>query len=313
MGMMIDVVIPTYNNLHELKACLAGFENQEFKNFRILICVDGSTDGTLAYLKKAEFSFQYKVLTHPDGKNKGRNAARNLSLNHLTATCLVMIDSDVVPDARFLEAHLRLLEKETCISAGHIDFTNRKINAWADYYQTRGKHKYRHGKTMPGHYLTTGNVAMETDYFIRIGGQDAKIDRYGGGDTEFAYRMEQTFQLPVIYNRMACGTSEMNKTLDQALVQMYHFGKYNLHYLREKHPEFKLLFRFDLIISQSLYAKCVRRLIRSRFDLLVYKTLPLMPAFKRRLFIHFLVFSQMFKGYIGMQSSLYSSSKRRML
>ncbi len=310
---MIDVVIPTYNNLEELKACLEGFKKQSFSDFRVLICVDGSTDNTVEYFKFADYPFNYLILTHADKKNKGRNAARNLSLNHLKAAYLVMLDSDVVPDPYFLQEHLSFLEKERCISAGHIEFTNRKTNTWADYYQTRGKYKYRHKQVIPGYYLTTGNVAMKTDYFIRIGGQDAKIDQYGGGDTEFAYRLEQTFQLPVIYNRKACGTSEMNKTLDQALAQMYHFGKYNLHYLRDKHPEFESLFRFDLIMSKSLYARCVRWLIRSRFDLLIYRSLPLMPAIKRRLFIHFLVFSQMFKGYIGMKSSPYSSLKRRML
>ena len=53
--MLISVVIPTYNRLPILKKCLDALENQilnvEIHNFEIVIVDDGSTDGTVDWLR----------------------------------------------------------------------------------------------------------------------------------------------------------------------------------------------------------------------------------------------------------------------
>ncbi len=296
---IFDVIIPTYNNRDELKQCLDGFKKQVFTDFRILLCVDGSTDGTLEYIRQSKYPFQIKILTHPDHKNHGRNAARNLAIPHLIAKYLMTLDSDVVPSENLLNAHYAFLKNTDCISAGNIVFTNRKSNAWADYYSTRGKYKFKHGSEIPGMYLTTGNVAFQSKYFIQIDGQDADMDQYGGGDTEFAWRMEQTFHLPVRYNQEAQGFSDMNKSLPEALQQMYHFGAVNLHYIRNKHPEFKSLFRFDLIESPQIHHRLLRWIFNFPWNIILQPSLQWMPAFVRRKCIHFLVFFQMYHGYLS--------------
>jgi glycosyltransferase involved in cell wall biosynthesis len=202
-----DIVIPTYNNLSELLQCLEGFKEQTFQDFRILVCVDGSTDKTESVLKKTDFPFSMKILKHPKNVHLGRNATRNLILPHLTARFLVTIDSDMVPASDFLQQHYRLLSQSACISQGKVVYLNKRSNSWADYIQSRGKNKYSHGETLPYYYLTTGNSAMPVHVFKEIGGQDAAMTKYGGGDTELAYRLYQAFRLPVIYNARAVSNS----------------------------------------------------------------------------------------------------------
>lgn len=48
---LFDIIIPTYNNYEELKNCLVAFEHQTIKNFRVFVCIDGSTDETLSFYK----------------------------------------------------------------------------------------------------------------------------------------------------------------------------------------------------------------------------------------------------------------------
>jgi glycosyltransferase involved in cell wall biosynthesis len=294
---LFDIIIATYNNLDELKSCLSGFETQTVKNFRLLICVDGSTDGTLAYLSKTRYPFEFKILTHPDGKRKGRNPARNLSLGHITSKYLVMFDSDICPAPDFLEKHLTLLKNKNCISLGDVIYTDSKVNDLSDYLQHRGKNKYKNGDEIPAHYLITQNVAFESQYFVQIKGQDGSMVTYGGGDTEFAYRLWKTFRLPVIFNASAAGYAELNKDLPTYFRQMEEFGSINLPYIYKKYPEFTKLFRFDRLISGSFQNRFLRLFLQPWMARWAYTSIPYIPRLLRRKMIHYLVFYHIYCGY----------------
>lgn len=49
---MIYVVIPIHNRLEETKACLRSIAKQNYKQWRVVICDDGSTDGSAKVIKK---------------------------------------------------------------------------------------------------------------------------------------------------------------------------------------------------------------------------------------------------------------------
>ncbi len=294
---LFDIIIATYNNLDELEGCLAGFEAQTVKDFRLLICVDGSTDGTLEYLSETRYPFEFKVLTHPDGKRKGRNPARNLALGHITSKYLVMFDSDIRPAPDLLEKHLTLLKNKNCISLGDVVYTDSKTSYLSDYLQHRGKNKYKNGDEIPAYYLITQNVAFESHYFVQVDGQDGSMVTYGGGDTEFAYRLWKTFRLPVIFNVSAVGYSELNKDLSTYFRQMEEFGSINLPYIQKKYPEFTQLFRFDRLISGSFQNRFLRLFLQSWLAKWSRAIIPIVPRPMRRSVIHFLVFYHIYRGY----------------
>lgn len=292
-----DIIVPTYNNVDELKQCLSGLEKQSFQDFHVFICVDGSTDSTMEYLESTSLKFSYTILTHPNYENKGRNPTRNLVLPHLDSQYIFMIDSDIRPEEDLLQWHYALLTQKECISIGDVIYTNIKENIWADYLQTRGKNKFHDLDEIPGYYLNSQNLAMKTEDFIQIGGQDVTMVTYGGGDTEFGYRISQTLKSPVIFNQKARGYSEMPKTLEYALNQHVIFGKINLPYIHNKYPEFTSLFRFDLIESESLQAKLVRLFLKNWIFKSVYAFTPMAPQIIRRKMIHYLVFYCIYQGY----------------
>lgn len=293
----IEIIIPTYNNLDELIKCLDGFKTQTFHDFRVLVCIDGSSDNTENYLSTHAFPFAIKILMHPGHTHKGRNATRNLAIHHLDAKYLITLDSDTVPSEDFLEKHETLLSQKKCLAQGRIIYVNRKQNVWADYTQTRGKNRFQDQSELPPYYLTTGNAAMPAECFIQSGGQDPNMITYGGGDTEFAYRLHQQFALPVIYNKQAAAYSSMNKDLTGALQQMEEFGKINLPYIRKKHPEFNTLFRIDRLESQSVFYKLYRYILNDRFRAIGLFCVPRSVRFIRRKIIHFLVIQSIYRGY----------------
>lgn len=292
-----DIIVPTYNNLEELILCLKGLENQTFKDFKVLICVDGSTDGTMEFLKETTFNFEFQIITHPNFENKGRNPTRNLVLPYLDSKYIFMIDSDIRPIETMLQKHFDLLTEKKCISIGEVVYTNNKSNIWGDYLQTRGKNKFNDMDEIPGYYLNSQNLAMSTEDFVNLGGQDASMTTYGGGDTEFGFRIYKQLGTPVIFNKTALGYSEMPKTLDYALKQHIEFGKINLPYIHNKYPEFTSLFHFELIESNSLQAKLVRGILKKWIYNFIYSIVRIpVPAIRRKL-IHYLVFYSIAEGY----------------
>ncbi|MBN2105075.1 glycosyltransferase [bacterium] len=294
---MIDIIIPTYQNWPELIKCLNGLMLQSFHRFRVLICVDGAPDFDMKELNFSEYTFESQILFHPGKKHCGRNATRNLALPHIQAKYIVTIDSDIIPANDLLKNHFKLLSERPCISQGKIQYLNVKNNDWADYIQSRGKNKYRHLSELPYYYLTTGNVGMPAYCFIEIGGQDPNMRTYGGGDTEFAYRLHQAYHLPVIYNTYAEGMSNMNKSWHDALDQMKEFGAVNLPYIRNKHPKFDQLFRIDRFESKKPINRLCQLLFNRLFKKIVMLCVPVSLRPIRRKLIHFLVSYQIYKGY----------------
>lgn len=286
------------NNLQELKKCLQGFENQSFSDFRIFICVDGSTDGTIEYLEETKYNFNMEPLIHPGNAHRGRNETRNLALNKISSQSIMLFDSDIVPDTDLLKKHFDLLEEKDCISAGEVIYENSKENVWALYLQTRGKNKYEDLSEIPTYYLNTQNVVFKSRYFIELGGQDPELsENYGGDDTMLGYTIGKEFNIPAVFNKTAVGFSIMDKTLDKALQQMREFGAVNLKIIRRKYPEFKQIFRFDIIESNSLNHKLFRFFLKEGIARFFNNIVGYFPSVIKIIIVHYLVFYSIYIGY----------------
>lgn len=295
---MIDIIIPTYNNLEELKLCLKGLEQQTFKQFRVFICIDGSTDGTEQFLEKATYSFTFEMLFHKNKSNRGRSATRNLALPHLHPDhFLLLIDSDIIPDRNLLEAHFSLLQEKDCISVGDILYTNKKENIWAAYTATRGRHKSPHLEELPAKYFTSGNVAMKSAHFIDVQGFDEDFSKtYGGEDTEIGIRLHAQRSLPLINNKKAFGLCVMQKSLENALSQIRLFGRTNFILLLRKHPLATDVFKTRKSYTGFIKSGIITIIYWLRFDAFLRSVCKVMPETIRNKMITILVYLEIQKG-----------------
>ena len=289
-----DIILPTYNNLTELKACLEGCIRQSVHPFRVIVCVDGSTDGTLEYLSATRFSFECIIARHPDGLRHGRNATRNLALPFINSKFLLMLDSDTVPASDLLEKHFFCLKGKECVSIGMIQYINIDSNLWARYISSRGRYRFPHAAHLKYHLFNSGNAAFSSAYFKELGGQDAAMTHYGGGDTEFAIRLKDRYNPIFFNNREAIAFSEMNKNLVSALDQMVEFGQYSLNYLYAKHPAHRHIYSMNKMsklrfIFKVLSPQCISLFIR--------KLIPYMPEFIQLAIVRYLAVVSIFHGF----------------
>lgn len=246
MAISFDIILPTYNNLDELKVCLNSFIQQTYHNFSVIVCVDGSADGTFEYLESADYPFSLKVITYPDKQNYGRPSARNLALTTITAAYIIMLDSDLAASPNLVEQYANWFQHHPdTIAVGEVQYSNIETNLWAAYMTTRGKNKYPDKACIPFQYLNTQNLAIPAKFFIDTNGLDARITGYGGDDTEWAYRINLQFQTKTYFLKNAVAKGEMNKSLETALKQMEEFGATSLKYIINKHADFKEIFKSE--------------------------------------------------------------------
>jgi len=108
------VVIPTFNRLRTIKAVLKALEKQTLplKDFEVIIIDDGSTDGTLEFLKGYRGPLNLKVDSTglPSGVY-GTPKAMNQGIKLSEGKYLVFLDSDMVPRHDALEKLLKAHEK----------------------------------------------------------------------------------------------------------------------------------------------------------------------------------------------------------
>lgn len=231
----VAIVIPTYNNLPELRACLAALAQQTFKDFTAYVCVDGSTDGTWEYLTTYKPPFVVP-LRHTDGRNHGRNATRNLVLPYLANhEWLAFLDSDSLPLPEWLECLIAAQPTPQEALLGRIlYFSEEEPNPWAAYLRWREEKRWQ-TPLSPPHFITI-NALIAASVFSEMGGMDAQMRRYGLGDVELGYRLRAR-GIRFRYVESARVWSLVQQRPIQALHRLYDMAQHNLLHVHEKHPQ----------------------------------------------------------------------------
>jgi len=94
MSFGVSVIIPVYNTEKYIgqavssAACISEVSE-------VLVVDDGSTDSSVTICEQlAKGNRKIKVLAHPDGKNHGRSASRNLGIYHASSDYIAFLDAD---------------------------------------------------------------------------------------------------------------------------------------------------------------------------------------------------------------------------
>jgi glycosyltransferase involved in cell wall biosynthesis len=294
--MLFSIIIPTYNNLPELKACLGALALLAIRDFEVWVGVDGSTDGTWEWLNETDFGFPCKALQHPGGINQGRSATRNLALPYLRGRYTLFLDSDMLSSPDLLAAHQAVLDKGA-VSIGAVHYRNAEDNLWVAYTSSRGVAKYPGGAEVPFHYFITPNTALPTDWLQALEGFDPAISRYGGEDMELGYRIHRRFHPPYVFNRLAVVETTQPKQLADALHQLREYGATGLRYITRKWPELSTIYWVSRCHSRRWKDRMFEGLTRPPFRNMAQAMVRFSPRALQHMLISYLVISYVHEGY----------------
>ena len=121
-----SIILPTYNDLENLKKSIRSIDRQTYKNFELIIVNDGSNDDTKLYLSKLNIPY-IKVVNLE--KNSGPATGRNKAIENSSGMWLCFIDSDDFWFKRKLEVMKNMIEeKSNCDVFCHNLISKNKIS-----------------------------------------------------------------------------------------------------------------------------------------------------------------------------------------
>lgn len=135
---MIDIIIPTYNGVNLLPACLDALRAQTRRDFCITVVDDGSSDATLELLA-ADYP-EVQTLALP--RNRGLAVAVNAGLRATHGDMVVLLNNDTEADPRWLAQLVGALERYPAyaFAASKLLLFDRRdvLHSAGDFYQPNG-------------------------------------------------------------------------------------------------------------------------------------------------------------------------------
>jgi glycosyltransferase involved in cell wall biosynthesis len=185
---VFSVVIPTYDRLPILTKCLRALEQQDFAEpYEVVVVDDGSTDGTVEWLRSQAAEFPHVKLFCQD--HQGPSAARNLGVAQAQGDTIIFIDSDLVVTEVFLQAHAEALRQ------GQMELGSDRLFTYGRVVNTAN---FDHPTTEPykitdfsAAYFATGNVAIGRHWLEQVGLFDTGFQLYGWEDLELGVRLKK--------------------------------------------------------------------------------------------------------------------------
>ncbi len=139
MTASVDVLIPTFNGSHFLEGCLRALASQTYRDFRVIVVDDGSSDGTVRHLE-AEWP-EVEVIALPT--NRGLARAINCGLEQSTSEFVALLNNDAEPEPAWLAALVDALERHpgAGAAASKLKLLDRRdaIHSAGDTYSRRGR------------------------------------------------------------------------------------------------------------------------------------------------------------------------------
>jgi GT2 family glycosyltransferase len=103
----VTVVIPSWNTKQWLRGCLDGLRAQLYQYFRVILVDDGSTDGSVDFVRQHYPEVQILACS----ENRGFAPAVNCGIRQAHSEYVALLNVDTVPHPEWLSSLVRALEQ----------------------------------------------------------------------------------------------------------------------------------------------------------------------------------------------------------
>lgn len=187
VSVRLSIIVPAYNNPHDLRECLAAVVAESGPGTEVLVVDDASTDETPTVA--AEFADRVLRLS----SNAGPAAARNHGASHARGDVLFFVDADVVIARGAVERIRRLFADRPDVAAvfGSYDEVPRAAGLVSRYRNLLHHFVHQNGQGEASTFWA-GCGAIRRDVFHEVGGFDGQRFRCPSiEDIELGHRLRR--------------------------------------------------------------------------------------------------------------------------
>ena len=113
---MTTIIIPNYTGIKFLPDCIASLQKQTVGGFEILIVDNGSSDGSLEWIKQAaEADTRIHLISLPE--NKGFAGGVNEGLRATDSEYVLLLNNDTVAEEDFVEQLEKSISRDESVFA----------------------------------------------------------------------------------------------------------------------------------------------------------------------------------------------------
>ncbi len=107
----LTIIVLTWNGLENLKTLIPSIKSQTYRNFELLVCINGSIDGSDKWLKKR------KIKTIVLKQNQGFSGGNNIALKTVKTSFAALISDDVRLELDCIENLMNFISKRQNVGA----------------------------------------------------------------------------------------------------------------------------------------------------------------------------------------------------
>lgn len=194
----VTVIIPNWNGKELLKDCLDSLSKQSYENFIILVVDNGSTDGSVEYIK----SLYKKVEVLELDKNYGFTGAINRGVKYAKTEFVALLNNDTEVDSHWLQELVKTINQHLEVaSVGSkllnyfqrdiIDGVGIELNE-VGQARSIGYQQKDHGQFDIESYVfgaTAGAALFRREVFLELGGFDDNYFMYSE-EVDWAFKAQ---------------------------------------------------------------------------------------------------------------------------
>jgi glycosyltransferase involved in cell wall biosynthesis len=230
----VSVVVPTYNRSASLGRLLNALDRQTFSDFEVLVVDDGSSDGTIGFLRTRISPFSIRLI---EQQHAGPAAARNRGVAEAKGKFILFLDDDVVPIPELIERHImEHASNPNAVVIGPMSPPGNWPRAiWIRWEEVQLDKQYR--AMVAGEWACTArqfytaNASVARSRFLDAGGFDTGFKR--AEDVELGYRLSDQ-QALFVFQPRAEVLHYASRSFESWCRTPYQYGRYDVVMQRDK-------------------------------------------------------------------------------
>jgi len=262
LNSFIKIIIPNCNGKVHLTECLESIGRQSFKDYKVIIIDNNSTDGSIDFIEINYPEANLIKLNYNSGFSKAVNIGIKYALEDSLTTHIVLLNNDIECDINFLSELISgfINDKIGTVSPKMFNYYNRVIlDDTGNFIIKKGLPFSRgQGEIDIGQYDESGYIfgacagaaIYKREVFEKVGFFDEDYFAYYE-DVDFSFRL-QLQGYKCIYNPRAICYHKRGGTLSNRSRKYIYLIERNLFFLRLKN------YPLSILITYSLYYNLAR-------------------------------------------------------